>query len=115
MSFKGALWKPEAWSVFGQVVRTNNDVEGWHGMLNRHAKCGCLSFYLMVRLLYEQTQMVDMQVRLISEEKLKRRQRKQYRQVQGKLLASWAEYIAGKLSAKRLLARCAHLVCPSIS
>ena len=80
-----------------------------------HAKRGCLSFYLMVRLLHEQTQMVDMQVRLISEEKLKRRQRKQYRQVQGNLQATWAEYIAGELSAKRLLARCAHLVCPSTS
>jgi hypothetical protein len=82
---EGELWKPETWSVFCQVVRTNNDVEGWHGMLNRHAKRGNLSFYLMVRLLHEQAQLVAMQVRLVSEEKLKRRQRKKYRQVQGKL------------------------------
>ena len=91
-------------------MRTNNDVEGWHGMLNRHAKHGNLSFYLMVRLLHEQAQLVDMQVRLVSDEKLKRRQRKQYRQVQGKILANWAEYVAGDLSAKQLLARCAHLI-----
>ena len=41
---EGALWKPETWSVLGQAVQTNNDVEGWHGMLNRHAKLGNLSF-----------------------------------------------------------------------
>jgi hypothetical protein len=96
------------------VVRTNNDVEGWQGMLNRHAKRGSLSFYLMVQLLHEQSQLVNMQVCLVSEEKLKRRQRKQYRQVEGKLLASWSEYIAGELSAKQLLSRCAHLVCPNV-
>ena len=36
-----------------ECLRTNNDVEGWHGMLNRHAKRGNLSLYLMVRLLHE--------------------------------------------------------------
>ena len=69
-------------------MRTNNDVEGWHGMLNRHVKRGNLSLYLMVRLLHEQAQLVDMQVRLVCEEKVKRRQRKLYRQVQGKILAN---------------------------
>ena len=91
-------------------MRTNNDVEGWHGMLNRHAKRGNLSLYLMVRLLHEHAQLVDMQVRLVSKEKVKRRQRKLYRQVQGKMLASWDQYIAADLSAKQLLSRCAHLV-----
>ena len=71
-------------------------------MLNRHAKRGNLSFYLMVRLLHEQAQLVDMQVCLVLDQKLKRRQRKQYRQVQGKLFASWAEYIAEDVSAKQL-------------
>ena len=79
-------------------------------MLNRHAKRGNLTFYLLVHLLDEQAQLVDMQARLVADEKMKRRQRKQYRQVQGKLLANWSEYIAGELSAKELLSRCAHLV-----
>ena len=79
-------------------------------MLNRHAKRGNLTFYLLVRLLHEQAQLVDMQARLVADEKMKRRQRKQYKQVQGKLLANWSEYTAGELSAKELLSRCAHLV-----
>ncbi|XP_076036585.1 uncharacterized protein LOC143022323 [Oratosquilla oratoria] len=34
---KGSFWTPRTWSVFMEAVRTNNDVEGWHGMLNSHA------------------------------------------------------------------------------
>ena len=29
------VWKPENWSGYGQPVRTNNDVEGWHYRFNR--------------------------------------------------------------------------------
>lgn len=28
---------PKDWSVFGQPIRTNNDLEGWHNALNRGA------------------------------------------------------------------------------
>lgn len=30
---RGPMWKPKSWYVFYLLVRTNNDVEGWHGML----------------------------------------------------------------------------------
>ena len=40
------------------------------------------SFYLLVRLLHDQAQLIHMQARLISEEKVKRRQRSTYRQMQ---------------------------------
>lgn len=29
---------PQNWSVFQEVVRTNNDLEGWHSGMNRRAK-----------------------------------------------------------------------------
>ena len=41
------LWSPDKWSVFGQAVWANNDVQRWHG----HAK---ISFHLLVHLLCEQ-------------------------------------------------------------
>ena len=31
------IFPPKAWSVYGQAVRTNNDLEGWHNGLNRRA------------------------------------------------------------------------------
>lgn len=30
------LWDPNTWSVFNQVIRTNNDAEGWHRRFNRY-------------------------------------------------------------------------------
>ena len=48
--------------MFNQAVRTNNDLEGWHGMLNRHANKANLSFYVLIQLLEEQSQLVDNQV-----------------------------------------------------
>ena len=35
------------WSVFGQPVRTNNDVKGWHQRLNKKAKGQSLQLYVM--------------------------------------------------------------------
>ena len=32
------LWPSLSWSVFGRVICTNNDVEGWHCRLNQKAK-----------------------------------------------------------------------------
>ena len=32
------IWSPEAWSVFFQIIRTNNDAEGWHNKLNSKGK-----------------------------------------------------------------------------
>eukprot|EP00794_Sanderia_malayensis_P021298 gene21298-biopygen16333 len=32
------VWQPASWSIFGQSVRTNNDVEGWHRRFNEKAK-----------------------------------------------------------------------------
>ncbi|XP_064647503.1 uncharacterized protein LOC135500187 [Lineus longissimus] len=109
------LLKPATWSVFMQPVRTKNDVEGWHGALNRHASRGNLSFYLMVRLLVEQANLVNMQVRLVSDKKLKLRQRKQYRSNQAKIAAAWNDFNNGTKSALALLRTwCSHVVAPNI-
>jgi len=34
---KSSSFPPEEWSVYGQVVCTNNDIEGWHNALNQNA------------------------------------------------------------------------------
>jgi hypothetical protein len=30
---RGSVWNPSNWSVFRELVRTNNDLEGWHRRL----------------------------------------------------------------------------------
>ncbi|XP_064639544.1 uncharacterized protein LOC135495062 [Lineus longissimus] len=106
-------WTPKKWSVFNQPIRTNNDCEGWHGDLNRHARRGNIAFYVLVKLLHEQAELVSIQVRLVQAAKLKRRQRAQYRQIQGRLFAVWDDYIEGRKNARQLLRSCSHLVAPS--
>ena len=110
---RGTLWSVEKWSIFNEAVHMNNDVEGWHGLLNRHAKKGNLSFYVMTALLYEQSRLTDLQVRLISDAKLQRRQRRKYRQLQGQLFTQWQKYVDGLISARQLLWKCSHLTGPA--
>ena len=86
-------------------MRTNNDVEGWHGALNRRVKRGNLAFYLLVKLLREEADLVTqvtLQVRLVSE-KTSAPPRGRLRNIQGRLHVLWNKYIVGDASAGDLL------------
>jgi len=54
-----AIWAPANVSAYGQQVRTNNDVEGWHRRLNARARRGDLPFYVTVRLLQDEAKQVS--------------------------------------------------------
>ena len=46
------IFPPTNWSIYKQAIRTNNDIEGWHNALNRHAGSRAnLSFYLLIEIL----------------------------------------------------------------
>ena len=53
------------WSVFGQSVRTNNDVEGWHQCLNKKAKGQSLQLYVMTKLLSDEARFVALLFKLM--------------------------------------------------
>ena len=107
------IWPPSCWSVYMQAVRTNNDVEGWHLGLNRRAAGKTqLPFYLLVKLLHREAKLTSLHIRLVSERKLKRIQRKMYRQLQTKIFGLWEEYRNGERSAKRLLKAISYLYGP---
>ena len=104
------MWPPQTWSIFGQSVRTNNDVEGWHYRLNRKAKKGSLNFYLLVELLHNEAEMITIQTKLLSDSKVLRRQRNRYANHQGQIAKLWDDYKNGELSAKKLLRSIGHHV-----
>ena len=64
------LWPPMASSVYNSLVRTNNDVEGWHYRLNQKAQWAGINIYLLLTLLYQEAQMVEVNVRLLSDNKV---------------------------------------------
>ena len=84
------LWSPCSWSVFMLSVRTNNDVEGWHHGLHRRANGRCaLPLYVLLNFLHEEACLTTSRIRLVSENKLTRVQRKKYRLVQAKIFGLW--------------------------
>ncbi|XP_074631182.1 uncharacterized protein LOC141889768 [Acropora palmata] len=83
------VFLPKNWSVYKQAIRTNNDIEGWHNALNRRAggQSG-LSMYSLIELLEREARLTAVTIRLVSERKRKRDQRKQHRNLQAKLFDS---------------------------
>jgi hypothetical protein len=108
------LWPPLAWSTYRLPVRTNNDVEGWHYRLNQKARKRHLGLYLLVRLLHNEAKCVNLIVRLISDRKVTRRQKKLYSKMHAKLNENWNQYEEGKKSARQLLKSCAHIYGPVV-
>ena len=66
-------WKLEDWCVFNHTVRTNNDVEGWYLRTNSRARRGQLNF--------KESQIITLQLHLVSQSKLKRYHRVTYRKM----------------------------------
>ncbi|KAK3745180.1 hypothetical protein QZH41_000202 [Actinostola sp. cb2023] len=66
---ESSMFPPKDWSVYGQPVRTNNDIEGWHNALNRRAGGRChLPLYSLI--LNREASLTAINIRLVSENKL---------------------------------------------
>ena len=111
---QSTVWPISSWSVFGRSVRTNNDTEGWHHHLNHKARKVNLPFYVLLKLLTRQALAIPLQVKLVSEGKLRRTQRKKTRETQGKLFALWKQYADNNLSVSRLLKKCGAIYGPTV-
>ena len=83
------VWTIDTWSMYREPVRTNNEVEGWHRRINSRASRTNLQLYLLVPLLHHEA---EHQVHLLSNNKLRRYQRKKYRQLQGQIFELWEKY-----------------------
>ena len=60
-----------------------------------------------------ETRLTSLQMRLVSERKLKRIQRRQFRNLQTKIFNLWEEFRNGERSAKQLLSAISYLIAPS--
>ena len=107
------LWTPDRWSVFYRTVRTNNDVDGWHHRrLNQNPQKDQLPLYVMIQLLFQEATTVNLQMR--RRDKIRRRQSKKYRDLQGKIMKYWEQYAGGQKTPNSLLRSCAHLNAPTL-
>ena len=69
--------------------------------------------YCLIAGLYQETTAIPLQLKLVSEGKLKRHQRKSSRQTQGRLFSLWDNCSNNILSASRLLKDCAGIYTPT--
>ncbi len=98
------LWPTPTWCLHYLEVRTNNDVEGWHRRF--HSRTGeKLPLYLLIGALHKESQLLGVQVQLIQDQKLNRRQRDYTSRRNRELMAAWAEYDEGMMEARALLKR----------
>jgi hypothetical protein len=79
-----AIWPPAAWSVYQMSVRTNNDLEGWHNRLNSRGRPQ-MNLFMLISLLFDESCLVPTQVRLVSDGKLMRCQRRSSRDMEAKI------------------------------
>ena len=93
-----------------QSVRINNDTEGWHRRIIGEAHGSSIAFYLLEPLLHPETQLAELQVRLVSEKKVCRTQKKMYKTRQACIFRVWEQYVNGEKSAEELLKTCARYV-----
>lgn len=107
------VWPIDSWSVYGRSIRTNNDVEGWHNRLNRRAKKGNLSFYMLVTLLFDESRDIPLQCKLVKESKLRRYQKKSTKMIQSRLMKIWEEYGEHVITTSELLKKCSRIYGPN--
>lgn len=50
----GSVWTPESWSVFGQSVKTSNDVEGWHCHLIHLCARENVNIHVLIEVLHKE-------------------------------------------------------------
>lgn len=111
-----STWPPSSWSVYMMATRSNNDVEGWHhGLHRRAAGRKNLNLYLLIDLLHQEARLTALRIRLVSEKKLTRIQRKKYRSMQARIFELWEDYQQNRRSVEQLLRQCAHLNGPKRS
>ena len=111
---ESTVFLPKNWSVYQQAIRTNNDIEEWHNALNRRVSGQCgLPLYLLIELLDREARLTAITIRLVSDRKLKRVQRRQYRNLQARLFDSWEKYERKEKTAAQLLKTCSHLNGPT--
>ena len=97
-----------------RFISQGYDIEGWHNALNRGAGSRCrLLFYSLIELLDREARITAISIRLVSDKKLKRIQRKKYRELQAKLFSQWELYANRQKTAVQLLKVCSQLNGPA--
>ena len=105
---RSTVFPPESWCMYMQQERTNNDAEGWHTKLNvGHASK--VNLFRLVEFLKEESDLIPLQAKLLCQNQVLRKQRKDTLSLHARLYALWDSYNVGTLKSFNLLEKCAEL------
>ena len=82
------------------------------GMAPSSEQKSCL--YVLVPLLHREAKLVSIQMKLVSEGKLSRYHRRQYRTQQARLFNMWESFTDNELATAQLLSKCASVYGPTL-
>ena len=93
---RSSIWSVAEWSVYFQTTHTNNDIEGWHNRLNHSVRHVQLNLYHLISLLHDEARLVDIQVKLVSEGRIRQDHRRRYANLQSRTFRYWGELLPEK-------------------
>ncbi|KAJ8313849.1 hypothetical protein KUTeg_008410 [Tegillarca granosa] len=95
-----------SWCLFGQTIRANNDVEGWHHRLNAKATEAGLGFYRLVPLLRREAELVTIK---ITSDDLERDINARMTKLENNIQTALDRYVNNEVSTSHFLKICANL------
>lgn len=100
---------PSSWSNYKRTVRTNNDVEGWHQGLNGSTPIAHPNMYFLLFLLGVETARLPLQIRMVCQQQVIRRCRKETILKNQRLNKLWEEYDSKDITTSAFLRACGKL------
>jgi hypothetical protein len=102
------IFPPLSWSSYNRVIRTNNDVEGWHNRFRSKCTSPSLNLYVLVARLFKEATFVPLQCALLSEGLLRRTQRSGQVRRNKTLFDAWDLYDTGQITVNELFTKVAY-------
>ena len=99
------IWKPKDVSAYQRMVRTNNDLEGYHRKLNKRCVSDHPPIYKLLEVLYDEARLVDFTYKAISSAHVAMIRRKKSRETQAKVQNVWDDYAMGVIDAGEFVFR----------
>ena len=90
-----SIWKPKDISECQRMVRTNNDLEGYHRRLNTRCGSDHPPVYKLLEVFHDEAKLVTFTCKAISSDHVAMVRRKKTLEIQAKLQNIWNDYEDG--------------------
>ena len=104
-----SIWQACHISSYQRMVRTNNDLEGYHNRLNLRSIVAAkkhVSIPNLIKVLYEEAKLVKIRYKMVSSSNVMMHRKKKTLEVQAKLCELWDQYDGEVITRQELMEGC---------